>query len=211
MRIGTTHTFNLGFIPECVATFLSRHPTAKVSVQELSVAEVSAGLLDGDLDLGIAYRLSTGDALSFEPLLNEEMVLVVGPNHPFATRKRIRLVELHRQKLVLLPRAFATRGMLEECFEACGAVPQVVAEMNTIAPMLGLVEKTDIGAVVAASAASPSSGLSLVLLESPTPLRTPGILRARSVQDQPFLVRSFLSIVRKVATARGIQPPHGRM
>ncbi len=205
VRIGTTHTFNLGFIPECVATFLTRHPTAKVVVEELSAADVSAKVLSGDLDLGIAYRLAASESLSFEPLRNEEMVLVVAPNHPLAGRKRVRLVELHRQKLVLLPHEFATRTMLDECFSACGAEPQVVAEMNTIAPMLGLVAKTDIGAVVASNAVSPNSGLSLILLESPTPMRTPGILRTRSILEEPLPIRSFLSIVRKAAAARGMR------
>lgn len=27
LRIGATHTFNIGLIPECVALFLARHPT----------------------------------------------------------------------------------------------------------------------------------------------------------------------------------------
>ena len=82
----------------------------------------------GELDLGIAYRPATPDDLWFEPLYNEEMVLVVAEDHPLAQRKRVRLVELHRQQLVLLPREFATRVMLDECFRACGAEPQVVAE-----------------------------------------------------------------------------------
>ncbi|MCV4803226.1 hypothetical protein OFC41_31870, partial [Escherichia coli] len=42
VRVGATHTFNLGFIPECVATFLTRHPTARVIVEELSADDISA-------------------------------------------------------------------------------------------------------------------------------------------------------------------------
>ena len=30
LRIGATHTFNIGLIPECVALFLARHPTVKL-------------------------------------------------------------------------------------------------------------------------------------------------------------------------------------
>ena len=49
------------------------------------------------------------------------------------------MVELHQQRLVLLPQYFATRMLLDDCFKASGAEPIVVAEMTTIAPMLGLV------------------------------------------------------------------------
>lgn len=206
LRIGATHTFNLGFIPECVATFLTRHPTARVIVEELSADDVSAKVTSDELDLGIAYRPATLDDLWFEPLYNEEMVLVVAADHPLARRKRVRLVELHRQQLVLLPREFATRTMLDECFRACGAEPLVVAEMNTLAPMIGLVARTRIGSIMAANAVTPQSGLKLVLLESPTPIRTPGILRKRGNRLEDGLMRSFSSIVRKLALSHSAKP-----
>ncbi|MBU0602851.1 MAG: LysR family transcriptional regulator [Gammaproteobacteria bacterium] len=206
VRVGATHTFNLGFIPECVATFLTRHPTARIVVEELSADGISAKVKSGELDLGIAYRPGTPDELWFEPLYNEEMVLVVSERHPLANRKRIRLVELHRQQLVLLPTEFATRAMLDECFRACGAEPQVVAEMNTIAPMLGLVGRTMVASIVAANAVTSRSGLKVVLLESPTPIRTPGILWRRGSKPQGAQMRSFSSIVRKLALSRSLKP-----
>lgn len=209
VRIGATHTFNLGFIPECVAMFLSRHPNARVSVEELSADDIQTKLRDERLDLGIAYRPTAQEDLWFEPLYNEEMVLVVGEHHPLARRRRVRLVELHRQRLVLLPSEFATRSMLDECFRACGAEPHVVAEMNTIAPMLGLVSRTDIASVVAANAVAGLPGLKTVPLESPTPIRTPGILWKRGRRDQVSQMRSFASIVRKLALNRSLAPETG--
>ncbi len=138
LRIGATHTFNIGFIPECVASLLVRHPTVNVTVNELTVDEIGAYLIEGKVDMGISYRARTSEGLRFEPLYNEQMVLAVSPAHPLAGRKRLRLVELHRQPVVLLPETFATRAMLDECFRACGAEPLVVSQMDTIAPMLGL-------------------------------------------------------------------------
>jgi LysR family cyn operon transcriptional activator len=198
VHVGATHTFNLGFIPDCVATFLSRHPTARVVVEELSADDVGARLKAGELDLGISYRPASASDLWFEPLYNEEMVLVVSRDHPLARRRRIRMVELHGLRLVMLPAIFATRALLDECFRACGAEPVVVAEMNTTSPMLGLVARTQIGAIVASNAVPQGAGLCIVPLESPTPIRTPGILWRRDVKQSPQ-ARSFSSIVRKLA------------
>ena len=210
VRVGTTHTFNLEFLPECIAVFLGKYPTVKVTVQELAADEISEQLKSGALDLGIAYRPNTPDELWFEPLHNEEMVLVVSDDHPFARRKRIRFVELHRQQLVLLPPEFSTRTMLDECFHACGAEPVVVAEMNTIAPMLRLVARTRIAAIVAANAVTAQTNLHVVMLESPTPVRTPGILWKRGGKQQTLHMRSFSSIVRKLALSRGLKPRQQR-
>ena len=104
-------------------------------------------------------------------------MLVVADTHPLAGRKRIRMIELHQQRLVLLPDYFATRTLLDECFKASGAEQIVVAEMSTIAPMLGLVLRMPIAAIAAINAVPAAmKGLCMIPLESPTPIRTPGIL-----------------------------------
>lgn len=205
VRVGATHTFNIGLIPECVALFLARHPTVQVRVDELSADEIGTRLHAGELDLGIAYRPNGPTDLWFEPLYNEEMVLVVGDSHPLAGRKRIRMVELHQQRLVLMSDYFATRTLLEECFKASGAEPVVVAEMSTIAPMLGLVQRTQVGSIVATNAIPAGmSGLKLIPLESPTPVRTPGILWRLGGQ-QPAPVQSFAVILRKTALGNSLR------
>jgi len=205
VRIGATHTFNIGLIPECVALFLARHPTVRIRVEELAADQISAKLHAGELDIGIAYRPSGPTDLWFEPLYNEEMVLVVSDTHPLAGRKRIRMVELHQQRLVLLPDYFATRTLLDECFKASGAEPIVVAEMSTIAPMLGLVLRTPIAAIAAINAVPAAmKGLCMIPLESPTPIRTPGILwRLEGRQAAP--VQSFAVIVRKTALGNSLR------
>jgi len=205
LRIGATHTFNIGLIPECVALFLARHPTVKIGVEELPADDIGVRLRSGDLDLGIAYRPSGPTELAFEPLYNEEMVLVVAATHPLAERKRIRMVELHQQPLVLLPRRFTTRAMLDECFAACGAEPSVVAEMSTVAPMIGLVLRAQVGTIVSANAVPPEmAGLRTVPIESPTPIRTPGILW-RLDTEKPAPVQSFAVIVRKTALGNSLR------
>jgi len=205
VRIGATHTFNIGLIPECVALFLARHPTVQVRVEELPAEQIGTRLHAGELDIGIAYRPNGPTDLWFEPLYNEEMVLVVSDTHPLAGRKRIRMVELHQQRLVLMPAYYATRALLDECFKASGAEPLVLAEMSTIAPMLGLVQRTQIGAIVAINAVPAGmSGLQMIPIESPTPIRTPGILW-RLDGEKVAPVQSFAVIVRKTALGNSLR------
>lgn len=205
VRIGATHTFNLGFIPECIAVFLSRNATVKVVVEELSADAIATRLDAGELDLGVAYRPELRSDLRFEPLFNEELVLVVANSHALAKRKRIRMIELHREPLVLLPQSFSTRRLLDECFAAAGAEPNVVAEMNTIAAMLGVVARIQVGAIVAANALGQTTGLSVVPMENPTPLRTPGLL-FKDDGPQTRAVRAFAALLRKTAMASTSRP-----
>jgi LysR family cyn operon transcriptional activator len=204
VRIGATGTFNIGFVPECLALFLQRNPTVKIIVQELAADEIAQRLIDASLDVGIAYQPADPTHLWFEPLYTEELVLVVSARHPLAQRKRVRMVELHRQSMVMLPGDFTTRTLLDECFRSCGAEPVVAAEMNTIAPMVGLVARTQLVAIVSGHAVQPRDDVRVIPLESPSPVRTPGLLWKRDTR-QPPAVRSFAAAIRKLALGRSLR------
>ena len=173
-------------------------------MDELAADAIAQRLIDESLDVGIAYQPADPTHLWFEPLYTEEMVLVVSSTHPLAQRKRVRMVELHRQGLVVLPRDFATRTMLDECFRSCGAEPVIAAEMNTIAPIVGLVARTQLAAIVSSHAVQPRDDVRVIPLESPTPVRTPGMLWKRDAK-QPSAVRSFASSIRKLALGRSLR------
>lgn len=197
VRIGATQTFNLQLIPECLALFNARHPSVLVQVVELSGAEITQKLRAGELDVAVSYCPSDLDGLHFTPLYNEELVLVVGTSHPFANRRFVRMSELRGQRLVLLPREFSTRKLLDECFALADAQPQVALEMSSIAPMLELITRCDIAAIVSRHAVQ-RNDLRVIALESPTPVRTPGLLRRVDAANDP-VVSHFADIVRSVS------------
>jgi LysR family cyn operon transcriptional activator len=184
--------------PDCIAALQPRYPGVRVVVEELAADLIAQRLQQGTLDLGIAYRPATPGAAGSSRSTTRRCVLVVAEGHPLARRKRVRMVELHRLPMVLLPASFATRQMLDECFRSCGAEPQVVAEINALAPIMGLVGKTRLAAIVAANAVQPNAGLAIVRLESPTPVRTPGMLWSPPARESAA-TRAFSAIVRKVA------------
>jgi LysR family cyn operon transcriptional activator len=182
VRVGTTHTFNMRIIPRCVSLFLSSHPSVRVNVMEMSGDDIAAALLRGELDIGVTYKPRDASQLRFEPLYSEELLLAVGESHPFAQRRFVRTAELHLQRVVLLPPTYATRTLLDECFRMANATPVVVAEMNAIAPMMELV--------------------SVIPLESPTPVRSPGLLW-RSDEARSPAARAFASVIRTVSNGEG--------
>ena len=197
VRVGAGSVFNQHFIPECVSRFMVKFPAVKVSIDELDSERIISATRAGDLDVGVCWAPSTLGELTFEPLLVEELVLVVGKDHPWSARKVVRMAELHKQPLALMSYRFATRTMLEDCFRACGAAPVVVAEINSVSPLLKIVSKTQVGTIISRYAVLNRPELKVIHLESPTPTRTPGILWRGD--EQQLFVRSFVSVVREVA------------
>lgn len=201
IRLGTTPSFNTRMVPLCVSSFMHHYPGIQVTVEELSAAMIARRLASGHLDLAVSYR-PEGSDLWFEPLYNEELRLVVARSHPLAKRRRVRMVELHHVRMVLLHSQFQTRQLLDECFEAAGATPLVVAQFNSVAPMIELIRQTELAGIIGETAVSPSADLRVVPLEDPTPIRTPGMLWQKGATRSP-VIKHFADIIRRAAGPAG--------
>lgn len=201
IRLGTTPSFNTRMVPLCVSSFMHHYPGIQVTVEELSAAMIARRLASGHLDLAVSYR-PEGSDLWFEPLYNEELRLVVARSHPLAKRRRVRMVELHHVRMVLLHSQFQTRQLLDECFEAAGATPLVVAQFNSVAPMIELIRQTELAGIIGETAVSPSADLRVVPLEDPTPIRTPGMLWQKGATRSP-MIKHFADIIRRAAGPAG--------
>jgi LysR family transcriptional regulator, cyn operon transcriptional activator len=198
IRLGTTPSFNTRMVPQCVATLLNHYPGMAVTVEELAAGQILKRLRSGHLDIAVSYPPGDGGDLWFEPLYNEELRLVVGIHHPLARRRRVRMVELHGVRMALLHPQFLTRKLLDDCFHQAGAKPIVVAQMNSVAPMIALIRQTDLAGIITETAVSPSAELRVIPLEDPTPIRTPGLLWPKGATRSPVL-KHFAEIIRRAA------------
>ena len=197
LRLGVTHSLNISLIPNCVGELFTRHPSMKVSIKELSADTIARSIESDELDMGITYRPRNGSMLSFEPLCHDEMALIVAPSHPFASRKRIRMSELHQRELILYTKNTATQEFLDGWFKSVGAEPIVRVEMNACAPMPALVRTLGVPAIVSRLGFPDAGDLTIVPIENPTPLRTPGILWRSDGEPMPE-AKSLAVILRRV-------------
>lgn len=180
----------------------------RLNVQELTADGVAQQLSDGRIDMGVSYRPADEKDLVFEPLYDEQMVLVVARGHRLAHRKRIRMAEMHELPVVLPPTSFMTRQILDRCFSAAGATPAVVAQMDTISPMLAYVRRSDVATVTSGMVIAGDIALVAIPLEAPTPMRTPGILWRTGSAPTPAM-RSLASTIRQIAE-RHLRETKGR-
>jgi LysR family cyn operon transcriptional activator len=206
IRIGATHTFSISLIPTCIAAFQTQEPTVSVEVHELWSGAIERALVNDEIELGIAYYPNNHADLFFEPLFIDDMFFVVSKKHPLAGRRRVRMSELHRKELVLPPKDSATRQMLDNRFQSVGAEPIVVAEMNSVAGMLSLVRRTKVGTIVSQLAVADAHDLRIIQLDSPKPLRTPGLLW-KATKPQGGAIRTFANVIRRVVSESKMPPP----
>ncbi len=197
IRLATSQTFNIAIIPQAIAMYQREHPAVKITVEEFTLEEMTEKLRRHAIDMAVAYRPLDCHDLVFEPLCNEELVLIARPDHPLAQRKKLRMIELHGRDMALLPLRFNTRQQLQEAFSSAGTEPNAVIEAGTIASLLKLVQETGLPTILSRYAVPPDCALAVIPLESPRPVRTTGLLRSKNRAYLP-VEAAFTALLRRV-------------
>ncbi|VTU16269.1 Cyn operon transcriptional activator [Variovorax sp. PBL-H6] len=176
LNVGLFHSFSRSQVSSVLAKFAQEHPGLQVVARLLPRAAMERELLDGSLDLAIAYVSEDTEHIAAEKLFEEELVLAVGPSHPLANAPSVEMQALRDERMVLLTREFSSRQMLNRFLGDLGATPNVVLEVNSIEAILSIVRSTALSSVLAAGAIDALAGVSKVRLLTPTPRRWVALL-----------------------------------
>jgi LysR family transcriptional regulator, cyn operon transcriptional activator len=195
LKVGAFPTFLNTVVPATVAAFSRAYPKVKVEVQDLRAGPIEQQLLEGELDLGIAFHPAQHAEIEAEVLFDERMLLVVGPQHPLAGRVVVELAELAGVPLALLPRSFATRRLIDEHLRQAGVTPLLRVEMDSVESLLGVCRYGDLSSIVPERAARQAPDLRAIALIGPAIVRHAGILWRRGA-SRSAAAREFAALLR---------------
>ena len=105
IRIGAIPTIAPFFLPEVLQQFSEAFPKASVLVQENTTDLLLKSCTQGEIDLAIVALPITAKYLDVEPLFEEELLLVLPPDHPLVDKAKIRLRDVEPLPFVLLDEA----------------------------------------------------------------------------------------------------------
>lgn len=105
IRIGAIPTIAPFFLPEVLQGFSATFPNATIIVQENTTDVLLKKCTQGELDLAILALPVPAKYLDVEELFEEELFLVLPPDHPLTDKKRIRLSDVEPLPFVLLDEA----------------------------------------------------------------------------------------------------------
>ncbi len=131
LRIGTSDTNALYFLPERVSAFARRMPDVRVFVHCRSSDEVADGVERGDLDLGIVTLPLKRSSLEVRSLFEQRLVVIVPKRHVLARRARVRLEDLAGQSMVLIQDSTRTGTQLRQFFASEGFTPNTVMDSGS--------------------------------------------------------------------------------
>ncbi|MFB3924252.1 MAG: LysR family transcriptional regulator [Terriglobia bacterium] len=106
-------------------------PGLHVAILNGTTADILEHLKSSVLDIGIVTFPISAPGLRTEPLLTEEMLVVVRNDHPLAAKRVIAPVELRRLRFVLYDRTARLRPHLDDFFKTQGFRPEIAIESSS--------------------------------------------------------------------------------
>jgi len=101
-------------LPRLLGSFLRRYPEVSVSMKVMNTAEIIDAIRHQGLDFGLIEAPCDVPGFDAEAVMNDELMLVVPANHPFARRKEIALADVIKEPMVLREKGSGTRQIMEE-------------------------------------------------------------------------------------------------
>ncbi|GGX68277.1 LysR family transcriptional regulator [Streptomyces fructofermentans] len=146
LRVGTFQTAGIHLLPPVLSAFRRAHPDVELTVSDheppAGIAAVAAGRVDLALTHGYqpAEPVQLPSAVSAEPVLVEELVLVTAPGHVLAGGSaRLPLSELAGQPLISMAPDHPPRQGVEAALARAGATPSVLVPTPGYALVCALV------------------------------------------------------------------------
>jgi LysR family cyn operon transcriptional activator len=206
LKIGVFRSFGNSALPAVLAEFHRAYPGVRISVQQMSLADMESGLIEGALNLAITtYVPPTSGRIVAEEIFTEPLVLAVSTRHPLNGRSAIDLDELAGVPLVLRASGTPSRQLIDECFAARGIVPHVVMEMSSGDATLATVRCSELATICAARALEGATELSAVRISEPRLKRSGAILWHRT-RYHSAAASVFAQMVKGAHTAAGTLP-----
>jgi DNA-binding transcriptional LysR family regulator len=107
-------------VPELIGVFRGKYPDVRVSLLIGSSREVQSWVEDGRVEIGVVGAAPSGRVLEGRQLMADELVVVVGAEHPWATRKTVSLDDLKAEPLIVRERGSGSRQTFEQALQGIG-------------------------------------------------------------------------------------------
>jgi DNA-binding transcriptional LysR family regulator len=194
VSIGAPPTVGAHLLPPLLTVFHQRYPGITLRLHEAGIQSLLDLLESGLTDLAVLALPVEDEQLAVTPLLNEPLVLIVGPMHPLAKRSEVAISELRNERWILSPANYELReATLKACREA-GFTPQTVLEGGETETLVRFVAAGLGIALVPALAVSGFSGVLSLSVRDQTLTRSLGLVwrRDRTASPAARALREFL-------------------
>jgi DNA-binding transcriptional LysR family regulator len=132
VRIGANESTSLYLLPHLILDYRKQHPNVKVEIYRHVSERLPLEVLDRNVDLALlAYEPVDSDLESF-PVLRDELVLIMPPDHPLSKRGAVAVKELGNESFLAHNVKTASRFKVIEAFAQHHTPLNITLELATV-------------------------------------------------------------------------------
>ena len=120
LLIRASHTIASYWLPRHIVAFRRAHPGVDIKLTIGNSAQVAAAVRDGLADLGFVEGAIDDTDLASVEVARDQLVIVVGMDHPWAGRDPVRIKDLTAVEWVMREPGSGTRSAFEDSLERMG-------------------------------------------------------------------------------------------
>ena len=203
LSLGTSPGVGTYALPAILERFTAAHPRVSVSVRTGHSENVLEMVLKEEVHLGLARAVSHPEVESMS-LYEDELVLVVDPEHRFTEKGSAELAEVGREQLILFDYASSYYELTQSLFKNAGIREYQAIELDNIEAAKRMVEHRLGVAFLPRTAVvrSVAAGhLSLIDIEDSPEIQRPIVALRRRDVPLTGTVRAFLEVAGKMGEA----------
>lgn len=199
VAIGATPSLTTSVLPQVLGQFHFRYPQVSVTLHEAGSQDLVTRLEHAQLDLALVILPVTPHWVRTTPLFEEDLLVVVGPGHPLASRSSVPVAALRDVPLVMFRDGYDLKTTTVAACRQAGFEPVVAIDGGEMDGVLALTAAGLGAAVLPRTALTERPDLRAVRFEEPGLRRSVGVARRRdrilSRAGQAFLelLRAHLS------------------
>ena len=200
LAVGATPSLTTTLLPPALARFHAAFPGVELVLHEAGSRDLVRELEQGALDVALVILPLRHEMLETTPLLREELVVAVAPDHALASRKTIAIADLKGVPLVMFRDGYDLRASTLAAFRRAGFEPTLALEGGEMDGVLRLAAAGLGVAVVPSLVIDPAGPLRAVRLAEPL-TRTIGFANRRD-RHLSRAGREFVDTVRGLVRGR---------
>ncbi len=115
-------------LPELLSSFLKQYPDIKFQQVLKSTTSMKSQLEKAEIDFCISSVPIEGTDIVWEPLMTEEIYLIVPPEHRLSRREEIVLSEVKNDPFISMNTGFGFRNLTDAFCHEAGFIPNIAFE-----------------------------------------------------------------------------------
>ncbi len=127
-----------------IREFRERHPHIKIEVQRGVASRIPKEITAREVELGVISFKPNDESLRSVPILTDELLLIVAPSHPLASRRSVSIKDLGNEIFIAHNAVSPYRHKVIETFEKHNTKLNIAVELPSLEAIKRLVE-TGIG------------------------------------------------------------------